>query len=141
MRLLNAATFRLESVTPDFSPRYAVLSHRWTSDEVSFREIHTAAAKKKPAFDKIRKCCEVAQRRGLSHVWIDACCIDQSSSAELSEAINSMFRWYQNAKICFAYLHDAKGKHDFTKSDWFNRGWTLQVSRHIGLGDFKSGNQ
>ncbi|KAK7926496.1 heterokaryon incompatibility protein-domain-containing protein [Apiospora marii] len=128
MRLLNTTTFRLESVTPDFSPRYAVLSHRWTSDEVSFREIHTTAAKKRPAFDKIRKCCEVARRRGLSHVWIDTCCIDQSSSAELSEAINSMFRWYQKAEVCFAYLHDAEGQHDFTRSDWFNRGWTLQWS-------------
>ncbi|KAK8060938.1 hypothetical protein PG996_010868 [Apiospora saccharicola] len=92
MRLLNATTFRLENVTPEFAPQ----------------------------------CCEIALSHGLSHVWIDTCCIDQSSSAELSEAINSMFRWYQEAEVCFAYLYDATGVQDFTESDWFNRGWTLQ---------------
>ncbi|KAK7957687.1 Vegetative incompatibility protein HET-E-1 [Apiospora saccharicola] len=127
MRLLNATTFRLENVTPEFAPKYAVLSHRWTSHEISFRQIHAKPIRKKPVFNKLRKCCEIALSHGLSHVWIDTCCIDQSSSAELSEAINSMFRWYQEAEVCFAYLYDATGVQDFTESDWFNRGWTLQL--------------
>jgi hypothetical protein len=65
--------------------------------------------------------------------WIDTCCIDKTSSAELSEAINSMFKWYGDAEICYAYLSDVPGNGDidqqwkeFANSRWFNRGWTLQ---------------
>ena len=79
----------------------------------------------------------------LSHRWIDAmevgydemvdrmlantCCIDKKSSAELSEAINSMYRWYGNAKVCYAYLH-AVGDSSFPTEksngwpEWFSRG-------------------
>jgi hypothetical protein len=66
----------------------------------------------------------------LEYIWIDTCCIDKSSSAEL---INSMYRWYKNAYVCYAYLSDVlvvqDGKVDssaFAKSRWFTRGWTLQ---------------
>lgn len=54
------------------------------------------------------------------------CCIDKTSTAELSEAINSMFRWYQKASICYAYIEDADTVDDLEKSRWFTRGWTLQ---------------
>jgi hypothetical protein len=67
---------------------------------------------------------------------VDTCCIDKKSSAELSEAINSMFRWYKNAAVCYAYLSDVRitgDKRDslpqilgFEQSKWFTRGWTLQ---------------
>lgn len=52
--------------------------------------------------------------------------IDKTSSTELSEAINSMFKWYQRSAVCYAYLVDVHSKNDFTKSRWWNRGWTLQ---------------
>jgi hypothetical protein len=126
MRLLNAATLRLESFAPDEVPSYAILSHRWTDDKVSYQEIHTEAGRQKGAYSKIRGCCEVARRNRISYVWVDTCCIDQSSSAELSEAINSMFQWYSKAEVCYAYLHDATGVRDFIRSEWFDRGWTLQ---------------
>ena len=126
MRLLNATTLRLETFAPDEIPRYAILSHRWTDDEVSFQEIHTKAGQQKGAYAKIQGCCKVALGDGLSHIWIDTCCIDQSSSAELSEAINSMFQWYGKAEVCYAYLQDAAGAWDFDESEWFDRGWTLQ---------------
>ena len=66
--------------------------------------------------------------------WIDSCCIDKSSSAELSEAINSMFQWYENSQVCYTYLNDVPvGEEDherkdsaFRNSKWFTRGWTLQ---------------
>ncbi|KAL5905981.1 hypothetical protein ACKVV1_010394 [Pyricularia oryzae] len=41
--------------------------------------------------------CQV-QRHPIPYVWVDICCIDKTSSAELSEAINSMFRWYEMDK-------------------------------------------
>lgn len=62
---------------------------------------------------------------GYEYVWIDTCCIDKTSSAELSEAINSMFAWYQEAKVCYAYLFDVPDR-PLKASRWFTRGWTLQ---------------
>ena len=71
-------------------------------------------------------------------VWVDTCCIDKRSSAELSEAVNSMYRWYEDAQVCYAYLHDVSGPSFPTVEDeesylcsygwpeWFSRGWTLQ---------------
>ena len=82
---------------------------------------------------KIRMACAVARADGYRYIWIDSCCIDKTSSAELSEAINSMYRWYGKAAICYAFLadvprndrpQDAKSK--FRRSRWFTRGWTLQ---------------
>ncbi len=85
-------------------------------------------------FSKIDKCCALARSDGWEYVWIDNCCIDQKSSAELSEAINSMYRWYKDAVVCYAYLADISvsvGRTDsprkkLRESRWFTRGWTLQ---------------
>jgi hypothetical protein len=86
-----------------------------------------------PSFEKIRGACRQAAIDGFKFVWVDTCCIDKSSSAELSEAINSMFRWYADAEICYAYLSDVEevgegfeAESQFRKSRWFTRGWTLQ---------------
>jgi hypothetical protein len=66
---------------------------------------------------------------------VDTCCINKSSSAELTEAINSMLRWYREAAKCYIYLSDVSvGDYDgnddlppsFQRSKWFTRGWTLQ---------------
>ncbi|KAK3615213.1 hypothetical protein LTR22_027516 [Elasticomyces elasticus] len=65
----------------------------------------------------------------IKWLWVDTCCINKESAAELSEAINSMFRWYHNAELCLVYLADvetAKDESRFEKSEWFERGWTLQ---------------
>lgn len=70
--------------------------------------------------------CDEAKRNGLKYGWVDTCCIDKKSSAELSEAINSMFRWYADADVCYAYLCDVDSKESFANSQWFTRGWTLQ---------------
>ena len=64
------------------------------------------AARQKAGFSKVEKCCEKARQDGLQHAWIDTCCIDTRSSAELSEAINTMSRWYEQAMVCYAYLID-----------------------------------
>ena len=82
---------------------------------------------------KIRDACAVARADGYRYLWIDSCCIDKTSSAELSEAINSMYRWYAHAALCYAFLADVPPKADpalpgsrFRRSRWFTRGWTLQ---------------
>ncbi|PIL28773.1 hypothetical protein GSI_08817 [Ganoderma sinense ZZ0214-1] len=82
---------------------------------------------------KIREACKVARERGFLYIWIDSCCIDKSSSSELSEAINSMFYWYSRAEVCYAFLADVPAEEDpvpkdshFRRSRWFTRGWTLQ---------------
>ncbi|MBE3043755.1 HET domain-containing protein [Candidatus Bathyarchaeota archaeon] len=140
MRLLNATTLRLETSNPGTEPPYAILSHRWTDSEILFDDIENGTAHTKRGFAKLRGCCDVALREGLTHVWIDTCCIDKSSSAELAEEINSMFRWYSRAKICYAYLHDATGDQDYLDSEWFDRGWTLQELIAPGTVDFYAGD-
>ncbi|KAI1786213.1 HET-domain-containing protein [Ganoderma leucocontextum] len=82
---------------------------------------------------KIREACAIARVSGFRYIWIDSCCIDKSSSSELSEAINSMHLWYAKAALCYAYLADVPAGEDhraqgsqFRKSRWFTRGWTLQ---------------
>ncbi|PMD16890.1 hypothetical protein NA56DRAFT_730642, partial [Hyaloscypha hepaticicola] len=85
-------------------------------------------------WSKVTGCCAQAALDGWEYVWIDSCCIDKTSSAELSEAINSMFRWYKKAEVCYAYLSDVSSASDdprnfpsqFSQSKWFTRGWTLQ---------------
>ncbi|KAE8344226.1 heterokaryon incompatibility protein-domain-containing protein [Aspergillus arachidicola] len=138
MRLLNARTLQLTEFASDFPP-YAILSHTWSSEEVSFQEIHSSEARYKLGYQKIQKCCEQALVDDLEYVWVDTCCIDKSSSAELSEAINSMFQWYKSARVCYVHLADVEGPYrknarttlltyapDGNPSRWYTRGWTLQ---------------
>ncbi|KAI0699778.1 heterokaryon incompatibility protein-domain-containing protein [Cerioporus squamosus] len=122
--------------------RYAILSHVWGDDDLqSFQDVqalhtHAVCGKDNPrarASPKIRGCCIYAEAQGFEWLWIDTCCIDKSSSAELSEAINSMYQWYARATVCYVYLHDVSAEADpsartspFRRSKWFTRGWTLQ---------------
>ena len=131
-----------EHLTKDSIPPYAILSHTWGSDkdEVKYEDVTNGTAASKRGYYKISFCIRQAQRDKLGHFWVDTCCIDRSNSAELSEAINSMFRWYANAEKCYVYLSDvsqslpgstsldSRGswEHDFLASRWFTRGWTLQ---------------
>ena len=135
MRLLHTTTFRFDEFFDSKVPKYAILSHRWGNGEVTFQDFEIGKAESRPGFVKIQNCCSLAQSRGFEWVWIDTCCIDKKSSAELSEAINSMFRWYTEAAECYAYLADVPGKDNdngvnfsasFKQSQWFTRGWTLQ---------------
>jgi hypothetical protein len=80
----------------------------------------------KAGWRKIRLACQQAKDDGYGYVWCDTCCIDKSSSAELSESINSMFRWYQEAEVCYAFLDDVQDIEELAGARWFTRGWTLQ---------------
>ena len=129
MRLLNSSTRRLLDCSADKIPKYAILSHTWREDEdeVLFTDMEKGSAESKAGYQKLQYACKQAADAGWEYIWIDTCCIDKSSSAELSEAINSMFSWYQRAEICYAYLADVSRKADIgTNNRWFKRGWTLQ---------------
>ena len=131
MRLLSTTishegNFEIEYFNDEEIPPYAILSHTWGREEVTLQELNSPEAKRKKGYDKIKKCCLKAKSEGLDFVWIDTCCIDKTSSAELSEAINSMYRWYQDSEICYAYLEDVPSEKQFSESRWFTRGWTLQ---------------
>ncbi|KAH9848555.1 heterokaryon incompatibility protein-domain-containing protein [Lenzites betulinus] len=139
---------------------YAILSHTWRSEqeggEQTFDDIVKLQALcpittrnswkvgppppvneaffSHPALhSKIKRACEVARKTGFRLIWIDSCCIDKRSSAELSEAINSMYALYRDADVCYVYLADVRSGtdprakySDFRKSRWHKRGWTLQ---------------
>ncbi|KAL6696350.1 hypothetical protein J3F84DRAFT_408181 [Trichoderma pleuroticola] len=136
MRLINVKTFKLEEFLDYRAPPYAILSHTWGDDyeELSFRDVEDGNIKK-PGIGsaKFRGCCQQAAEDRLGYAWIDTCCIDKTNLVELSEAINSMFRWYQRASICYAFLSDVPSDDNFRqkgskfqRSRWFQRGWTLQ---------------
>jgi hypothetical protein len=212
MRLLNVSTREVEEFQGNDIPLYAILSHTWGREEVTFREMEAMARyrrsqqdpivthmmpppagspdamklmllstmlmafrgkrrrvsrasalpalttgyetdeddgshtrmvpsppphpfKHKAGYSKIAYACGQAQKDGYRYVWVDTCCIDKRSSAELSEAINSMFSWYQRAAVCYAYLDDVHfddytegyltWKDHFSISRWFTRAWTL----------------
>ncbi|KAL4072751.1 heterokaryon incompatibility protein-domain-containing protein [Scleroderma yunnanense] len=141
-RRIRILEFRDDETTP-----YAILSHRWSEQEVHYDEMTELAKMKMDEQDEVRRrlgyqkilgCCKQAKGDGYGWLWIDTCCIDKRSSAELSEAINSMYRWYENSRVCYTYLHDVPGTAFPVESDkrtypnsngwpeWFSRGWTLQ---------------
>jgi hypothetical protein len=128
MWLLDCKTLELKLYFDNNIPLYAILSHTWGENEVSFQQISgpREQIQSYAGFTKIQKCCAQAVTDGFEHVWIDTCCIDKTNSTELSEAINSMFNWYRDATECYIYLADVTGVHDLDKSRWFTRGWTLQ---------------
>ncbi|RYP11971.1 hypothetical protein DL767_011540 [Monosporascus sp. MG133] len=141
MRLINAKTFKLEEFLDDETPPYAILSHTWGKDheELNFRDVKEGKIDKPGVGSvKFRGCCRQAETNGFEYAWIDTCCIDKANLVELSEAINSMFRWYRRASVCYVYLSDVPGddyppedgskwtSQRFRTSRWFRRGWTLQ---------------
>jgi hypothetical protein len=147
MRLLQFDQRRGFYLTKDLSEEelpshpYAILSHTWGEDdeEVSFADLTQGLGHSKVGYEKLRFCGKQAEKDGLRYFWVDTCCIDKSSSAELSKAITSMFRWYGSAVNCYVYLGDVSTRSlestnasarswepAFRNSRWFRRGWTLQ---------------
>jgi hypothetical protein len=145
MRLINVHKLILEDFSARQKPPYAILSYTWgdAQDEISFADFHNPSIlRKKPGFHKITLAAMEAKATGIDYIWVDTCCIDKSSSTELTFSINSMFQWYAEANICYAYLSDVylPADHDSSpmkdqspglfdllqNSRWFTRGWTLQ---------------
>jgi hypothetical protein len=167
MRLVNILTLEIESHSDDRTrPIYDILSHTWGQEEVSFQEWNTvltlekrkarrfptdplvelqvAEIKRRRGYKKVVKFCELTKRRQprRQYVWVDTVCIDKTSSSELSEAINSMFRWYKESGICCVFLDDVPSGETvddcpkFHNSRWFRRGWTLQELLAVNLLEF-----
>lgn len=145
MRLLDARTFQFREVNdPRIIPKYAILSHTWTDNKVVYPDLISSPqrAQQRPEFAKVKFTAQQALDNGLDYIWVDTCNIDKSSSAELSETINSMYMLYKKAEVCYAYLEDVHevppaGWTDdgqdgdawtetFIHARWFTRGWTLQ---------------
>jgi hypothetical protein len=137
MRLINVHTLQLEEFFGEAIPPYAILSHTWGDGEVTYQDWQNLeAASKKAAWPKITGACRKAIRYDLGWLWVDTNCIDKTSSAELTEAINSMFDWYARSEVCFALLVDVELRSEapdmedtlrqIRESRWFTRGWTLQ---------------
>lgn len=137
MRLINTTTMKLEQfMGVQDVPAYTILSHTWGEGEVTLPDFaHLEVANLEKGFAKIEHTCRQARLNGIGYAWVDTCCIDKTSSAELTEAINSMFHLYASSAVCYAYLSDLdpEGGVDaenptsqFAQSRWFRRGWTLQ---------------
>lgn len=125
MRLINTTTLQLETFL-GAPPPYCILSHRWEEEEVSFQDMTTGKGRSMKGFAKIESCTYFARESGFDYIWVDTCCIDKTSSAELTEAINSMFNWYRESEKCLVYMYDVGSADEFAASQWFTRGWTLQ---------------
>ncbi|KAF5363045.1 hypothetical protein D9758_012633 [Tetrapyrgos nigripes] len=155
MCLLNTKTLRVQEFFT-YIPCYAILSHTWEgAEEVTFQDIqnittladtcdgrqltfddiraHLPPVQLKKGYTKVVQACVCAWSSTFEWIWIDSCCINKESSAELSEAINSMYQYYENTIVCYVYLFDVSAKYhpknpesDFKDSKWFTRGWTLQ---------------
>ncbi|EIW77127.1 hypothetical protein CONPUDRAFT_129318, partial [Coniophora puteana RWD-64-598 SS2] len=139
---LQCSSERHTDFRPDAFVKYAVLSHRWFSEEEEVsvddfgRLMHgdddTLAFRKKRGWAKITMFCRQATQRHIDFAWVDTCCIDKASSAELDESIRSMFRWYRNAAVCMVLLAEthtaaqAQAQDASNHDEWFSRGWTLQ---------------
>jgi hypothetical protein len=139
MWLINTSTGELTAFFDGAIPDYAILSHTWRSnnlEEVLFADLKLPLEerKKKPGYAKVEGFLKAAYDDGYEWAWLDTMSIDKSSSAELSEAINSMYKWYEKSRICYVLLEDVEwlGESDTASmaqlkaSRWFTRGWTLQ---------------
>ena len=135
MRLIKCSTLELEeffNISIDES-QYAILSHTWDAGEVSFQDFVGQPQKRTEmrGWEKIMQACKQATEDGIEYVWVDTCCIDKTSSSELTEAINSMYNWYSCAVVCYAYLQDLNPsdldalqlQEELSQCRWFTRGW------------------
>ncbi|KAK3617807.1 hypothetical protein LTR56_025041 [Elasticomyces elasticus] len=172
MRFLERVASHETTTTHEFSltefdaahlpSEYAILSHRWGTCEVTYGDVENGTANTKAGYQKLKFCAERGAHDGITYFWVDTCCIDKASSAEVTEAINSMYSWYQNATKCYVYMLDvsamdcnstllAEGEWQsaFRNSTWFTRGWTLQeliapkvveffLAEKVWLGDKRS---
>ncbi|KAI6094676.1 hypothetical protein F5141DRAFT_118312 [Pisolithus sp. B1] len=118
----------IDSVVSEYF-EFITLSHKWGSGEPLLRDIEGKSIYYSGGTDgqaKLRKFCILALRRNFQWAWSDTCCIDKDSSAEVQEAIGSMFSWYRWSSLTIVHLSDVFDTGSLAGSVWFTRGWTLQ---------------
>jgi hypothetical protein len=119
----NDGEFRLAEDLGGTIPQYAILSHRWEAEEVTFDDLMDGTGKNKAGYKKIRFCGERASWDGIQYFWVNTCCIDKTNNTELAEAINSMFRWYRDAAKCYVYLSDVPESASDTDNNSHLQSW------------------
>ena len=125
MRLLNVDRLEFGEFPRDVPP-YVVASHRWkTGTEATIDDIRKNGHADKDGYRKVEGFARYVREntRHVEWLWIDTCCVNQDSSQEVTEAVNSMFRWYAEAEVCLAYLADVEsaGEGELRRSEWFRR--------------------
>jgi hypothetical protein len=105
MHLLDTSALTLHKFEGYSIPEYAILSHRGRQ-EVSFRNMKDGKSLGMSRFEKIKGCCAQAKKDGWQFAWIDSCCIDKPSSADLSAVlkITSRIVIYAQHRIDFYCL-------------------------------------
>lgn len=140
MHLIQTRSLEIEAFPFQPPSHYAILSHTWSDPEFTYRDYQRylrpprlagdIPIAKRNALQKVESACRQAREDGFDLLWVDSYCIDKSNHSELSEAINSMYQWYERADVCYAYLQDMREDDDLesglSKSRWVMRGWTLQ---------------
>ena len=143
MRLLNIYDFTFREFNDADLPPYAIASHRWTKDEITFKDMVKGRRQGSEGYRKVAGFCHYIRKHNarkakhnalwesVTWLWMDTACLDKSSSAEISESIVSMYRYYRRAVLCYVYLADvdyvwsaARGTYEdnFSQSEWFSRG-------------------
>ncbi|KAI5360565.1 Putative heterokaryon incompatibility [Septoria linicola] len=132
MWLIDTKQLILHYVNNSKDAKYAILSHVWQTDnEVTFQEFRNRDARHKTGYAKIFNTCKMALSHGHNYAWMDTCCINKKSSAELSQAINSMWGWYCDAEVCYAYLgdvHDDIRPSDDDRTDESSLSWHVNTT-------------
>jgi hypothetical protein len=129
MRLLDVNTLIFTEFLDETAlPKYAIASHRWGHEEITFEDVQEGRNKSSVGYRKVEAFAQYVQKNvaSVDWLWIDTCCINKKDAAELSYSINSMFRWYRNAELCIARLAAATQQSEIGQDEWFQRGWTLQ---------------
>ncbi len=104
MRLLHTKYYRIEEFRATQIPLYAIISHRWGSQEIAYQDITRIQDGVGDGYEKMRRFCAVAASQGFEYAWADTCCIDKTSSSELSEAINSMYTSGTKMRACVSRI-------------------------------------
>lgn len=148
MYLIDVDNYSLRQFVDVYDcPPYAVLSHRWgaADQEMTFQEMISRNFRKATSgYEKMLKACIAAKDQGYKWVWIDTCCIDKQSSAELQESINSMWTIYYESAICLAYLNDLDTWHETSpaarQDTDFDEAAVVSTLRYISLGESERRN-
>ncbi|KAK6600976.1 HET domain-containing protein [Botrytis cinerea] len=147
MRLLHYNSDGNFSLTEPFNkviPEYAILSQRWETEKAKFGDLQKEIGTKKAGYKKLRFYKEEARGVGLKYFWVDTCCIDKSSSTELAEALNSMYRWCRDAARCYVCLLDVSAlkqkagdtstEHNYTsKTQCYSRMLDCKMYKRSGI--------
>jgi hypothetical protein len=130
-----------KALDPKEVPQFAILSHTWSSeedDEVSYQDFVGNTMSTKTGYQKLIFLMARAHSDGLEYAWLDTCCINRDSEAEVSETVRTMYQWYGKASKCYVYLSDLAPQYDISSEAsatdlqaildcrWFQRGWTVQ---------------